>query len=93
MADKIFCSELIGSYAFDESTTFLELELRQRVEEEITGFQRGGVVFELDLNDPPVPSDYGRVPVPQQAKDFEVIDDDVVIISSRVFAEVCSLYS
>lgn len=73
----------------------MPLEPKQSPEGEISDLRRGKMLLELDLNDPPVPPDYGRAqanvhrPVEAQtSKDFEVIDDDVAIISSRIFAEV-----
>ncbi|KAF4374604.1 hypothetical protein G4B88_004856 [Cannabis sativa] len=94
-----------GSISFDNNLTPLELELKQILEGDMSDLQRGKMLLELDLNNPPVAFDYGRshhanvhnhhhhhhhhfgrshsvVP-----KDFEVIDDDVAIISSRIFAE------
>ncbi|PON57243.1 Cdk-activating kinase assembly factor [Trema orientale] len=70
--------------------TMTPLELKESLEGEMSDLQRGKMLLVLDLNDPPVPSDYGKAQAnvhrqfqPQTSKDFEVIDDDVAIISSR----------
>ena len=84
--DHVICFRFAGSLGFDDSATVLEIW--PRFEEEISESQRGKMVLDLDLNDPPVPPEYGRAQAPQPLKDFEVIDDDVAIISSRIFAEV-----
>ena len=83
----------VGSMGVGNSMT--QLELKQSLEGEMSDLQRGKMLLVLDLNDPPVPSDYGKAQAyvhrqfePQTSKDFEVIDDDVAIISSRIFAEV-----
>ncbi|GMN62891.1 hypothetical protein TIFTF001_031967 [Ficus carica] len=78
-------SQPSGSPSFDDSMTTSETQ--QRVEGEMGDSQRGKMILDLDLNDPPVPSDYGKPQAPQTGKDFEVIDDDVVIISPTMFAE------
>ncbi|XP_062109217.1 uncharacterized protein LOC133819860 [Humulus lupulus] len=83
-----------GSLSFGNNLTPLELELKQILEGDMSELRRGEMLLELDLNDPPVPFDYGRPHAyvhhhfrQQTPKDFEVIDDDVAIISSRIFAE------
>ncbi|EXB51558.1 E3 ubiquitin ligase RNF4 [Morus notabilis] len=78
-------SQPSGSLSFDDSMTTSEIQ--QRLGEEMSDSQRGKKILDLDLNDPPVPSDYGKPQAPQNVKDFEVIDDDVVIISPTMFAE------
>ncbi|KAL5542681.1 hypothetical protein UlMin_010391 [Ulmus minor] len=79
-------SQPSGSFSFDHSAIALEINLS--IEGEMRDSQRGKMLLELDLNDPP--ARVHRRFEPQTSKDVEVIDDDVAIISSRIFAEAKS---